>query len=237
MKGDNMKYFTMLLIVMVAGTGFLGGYRLITGRDLVSLDSVFQREPVASAAQAPTSIPIQPPTPVPTEAPEVDSEPEFEPWWIQNHREAELWSGMDADAVSFGTVPQWTTFLVVEPQAGPRLYVLNPATENYAYIDADAVGPASGAPRPTSEPAPASGSLQPIASADAPATMVVGNTDGMGVYVRRTPNMGDRLRAWPDNTRMEVLERDVSSEGRSWHKVRTPDGSEGYVPVEYLLPR
>ena len=236
-----MKYFTLLLIVAVAGIGFFGGYRLITGRDLVSLDSIFQREPVASAAQGPALTPADPPigspTPVSTETPEEDSEPEFEPWWVQNHRETELWSGVNQGAVSFGTVPQWTTFLVVEPQDGPRLYVFNPATEDYAYIDADAVGPASGAPRPTGEPAPTAASPQSIAATDAPATMVVGNTDSMGVHMRRTPRMGDRLRAWPDSTRMEVLERGVTSEGRNWVKVRAPDGSEGYIPAEYLLPR
>jgi hypothetical protein len=230
-----MKYFTMFLILVVAGTGLFGGYRLITGRDLVNLDTVFQGEPVASAAQAPTPVSTAPPTPVPTETPEADPEPAFEPWWVQNHRETELWSGMDDAAISFGTVPQWSTFLVVAPQDGPRLYVYNPATEGHAYIDAAAVGPASGAPKPTAEPAP--GRPQQIASTAAQATMVVGNTDGMGVYMRRSPSMGDRLRAWPDNTRMEVLERDITSEGRTWLKVRSPDGAEGYVPSEYLLPR
>jgi hypothetical protein len=232
-----MKYFTLFLILMVAGTGFFGGYRLITGRDLVSLDTVFQREPVASAAQESTPMPTAPPTPAPTETPEAEPEQDFEPWWVQNHTETELWSGVDEAAISFGTVPQWTTFQVVAPQDGPRLYVYNPATEGHAYIDADAVGPATGASKPTAEPAPAPGSPQSISSTDAPATMVVGNTDGMGVYMRRTPNMGDRLRAWPDNTRMEVLERGVTSEGRSWLKVRAPDGSEGYVPAEYLVAR
>lgn len=230
-----MKYFTILLIVAVAGIGFFGGYRLITGRDLVNLDTVFQGEPVASAAQDLTPMPTEPPTPVATETPEAAMEPPFEPWWVQNHRETELWSGVDDAAISFGPVPQWSTFQVVAPQDGPRLYVYNPATEGHAYIDADAVGPATGAPKPTAEST--SGSLQSIASTTAPTTMVVGNTDGMGVYMRRTPNLGDRLRAWPDNTRMEVLERDITSEGRSWLKVRAPDGSEGFVPAEYLLSR
>jgi hypothetical protein len=33
----------------------------------------------------------------------------------------------------------------VKPQSGSRLYVLNPRTDNFGYIDADAVGP-SGSP-------------------------------------------------------------------------------------------
>ncbi len=70
----------------------------------------------------------------------------YEPWWVQNHMETQLWSGPDSGAVSFGVVAQWSYFLVVEPQGREtRLHVWNPKTNNYAYIDAKAVGP-SGAP-------------------------------------------------------------------------------------------
>lgn len=78
----------------------------------------------------------------------------FKPWWVQNHRVAELWSGPDGKAISFGPVDQWGYFRVVLPQQGTRLYVWNPVTSNYAYIDASAVGPSG--PPPSSRPAPAS---------------------------------------------------------------------------------
>lgn len=85
-------------------------------------------------------------------------------------------------------------------------------------------------PAPTTTPPPSEGgSPLPI--------MVVGNTDGIGVYVRRTPHMTDRLRAWVDGTRMEILQRGIQAEGRSWAKVRSPDGAEGYVPEAYLVER
>ena len=91
----------------------------------------------------------------------------FEPWWVQTHTETELWSGPDSNAVSFGTVAQWSYFLVMAPQSGPRLHVLNPATRNYAYIDASAVGPSS---EPPSQPAPpAPEASPPEAPAPAPA--------------------------------------------------------------------
>jgi hypothetical protein len=81
----------------------------------------------------------------------------FDPWWVQSHKETQLWSGPDAGAVSFGVVPQWSYFQVVAPQQGPRLHVLNPANNGYAYIDADAVGPSAAPPG-----APATG-LSPAA--------------------------------------------------------------------------
>lgn len=72
----------------------------------------------------------------------------FQPWWVQNHAETQLWSGPDAQAISFGRVPQWSYFKVVAPQQGSRLHVFNPITQNYAYVDAAAVGPSSPPPAP-----------------------------------------------------------------------------------------
>ena len=82
----------------------------------------------------------------------VSSASAFDPRWVQNHREAELWSGPDAKAVSFGKAPQWSYFQVVGPQQGSRLFVWNPRSNNYAYIDASAVGPSG--PPPTATPTP-----------------------------------------------------------------------------------
>jgi hypothetical protein len=64
----------------------------------------------------------------------------------------------------------------------------------------------------------------------------VGNTDGEGVYLRRTPSMADRLVAWPDGTRLEVIGPDVENEGRKWKRVRDPSRQEGYVPEQYTVP-
>lgn len=69
----------------------------------------------------------------------------YQPWWVQNNRETQLWSGPTDPAVAYGVAPQWSYLQVVLPQSGPRLYVWVPWTKNYAYVDAKDVGP-SGAP-------------------------------------------------------------------------------------------
>jgi hypothetical protein len=61
----------------------------------------------------------------------------------------------------------------------------------------------------------------------------VANTDGEGVFVRRTPVMADRVRAYPDDTALSIIGEDVDGDGQHWNHVRTPDGLEGYVPAMY----
>jgi hypothetical protein len=83
--------------------------------------------------------------------------PAFEPFWVKNHRLTEMWSGpTDATGVvSFGTTSrQFCSFQVVLPPTGPRLYVFNPYSRNYFWIDASAIGPV-GPPERASGPLPA----------------------------------------------------------------------------------
>jgi hypothetical protein len=113
--------------------------------------SATPRPTVAAPAQV-TPTPRPAPTPLPEAAPEP-----FEPFWVENHRITELWSGSSSgpDTVSFGaTSGQFCSFLVVLPPEGDRLYVLNPYSQDYLWIDAADVGPA-GPPeqRPDSKPA------------------------------------------------------------------------------------
>ena len=107
----------------------------------------------ASATPRPTlAVPAQM---TPTPVPEAASEP-FEPFWVRNHRITELWSGASGgpDTVSFGaTSGQFCAFLVVLPPEGDRLYVLNPSSQDYLWIDAAAVGPA-GPPDERPDPRP-----------------------------------------------------------------------------------
>lgn len=63
----------------------------------------------------------------------------------------------------------------------------------------------------------------------------VGNTGGDGVYIRRSPELNDRIRAWPDGTTMISVGDMVIVDYRKWHKVRDPDGNVGFVPSAYLL--
>ncbi|MAG37472.1 MAG: hypothetical protein CL878_14650 [Dehalococcoidia bacterium] len=93
--------------------------------------------------------------------------------------------------------------------------------------------PPTAVPQPTDTPAPPSPSATP--SATTPAVLYVGNTEGDGVYLRRSPQLADRLKAWPDGTALLVIEADVEGEGGRWRRVRLPDGTEGYVPAQYTL--
>jgi Bacterial SH3 domain len=80
-------------------------------------------------------------------------------------------------------------------------------------------------PKPADTPPPA-------AKSD---TVYVGNTDGEGVYVRKTPVMADRVRAYPDGTQLTIIGDEVDGDGQHWQHVRTPDGLEGYVPSIYTV--
>jgi hypothetical protein len=93
-------------------------------------------------------------------------------------------------------------------------------------------------PNETAEPAPglSEGGPSPVASPSPPVVMRVGNTDGEGVFLRRTPAMADRIRAYSEGTQLQVIGPDTEGEGRQWRHVRAPDGTEGYVPAEFTIP-
>jgi hypothetical protein len=101
-------------------------------------------------AATPTTIPTPTAFPTPTPVP-------FQAYWVKNHRQTEMWSGPmeQAGVVSFGvTSRQFCAFQVVRPQEGSRLYVLNPYSKDYFWIDADAVGPVAEAPTRATGPKP-----------------------------------------------------------------------------------
>ena len=89
---------------------------------------------------------------------------------------------------------------------------------------------ATPAPTPTATPMP------PTPTPEG-GLVQVANTDRMGVYIRRTPRMADRIIAWPEGTVLEVIGPDVEAEGRKWKHVRDPRGNEGWVPAEYVKPK
>jgi hypothetical protein len=64
----------------------------------------------------------------------------------------------------------------------------------------------------------------------------VANTNGVGVYLRRTPSLEDKLRAYQDGTALRVLGPDADDGGVHWRHVSAPDGLEGYVPSDYVAP-
>jgi hypothetical protein len=90
---------------------------------------------------------------------------------------------------------------------------------------------------PVPSPSPLPTAPRPTATAVAAAvdTVWVGNTDGQGVFVRKTPAMADRVRAYPDNTPLTIVGADVEGDGQTWKHIKTPDGLEGYVPAMYTV--
>jgi hypothetical protein len=107
--------------------------------------------PTVAAVAAPP-----PPPPSPTPVPSPTAVP-FAAFWVKNFTITDMWSGPSGQpgVVSFGqTSSQFCSFQVVKPQEGGRLYVLNPYSKDYFWIDADAVGPVD-APQKATGPKPA----------------------------------------------------------------------------------
>ena len=69
--------------------------------------------------------------------------PSYRPSWVAAQRATDLWSGV-AGGTSFGRVTVGEQLLVMAPQDGARLHVLNPKTKNYAFVDTTAVAPSKG---------------------------------------------------------------------------------------------
>lgn len=106
--------------------------------------------------------------------------------------------------------------------------------------------PPTPSPTPTSGPVvasppplPAAAALPPLPSlaptlTPAPARLYVANSGGEGVTLRREPG-GDRLTVWPDGTEVQPLSESRVLDGRSWTRVRDPNGDDGWMAAEFLV--
>jgi hypothetical protein len=70
-----------------------------------------------------------------------------------------------------------------------------------------------------------------VEAAATPSVVYVGETGGQDVYLYHSPTTGDRIQAYPPGTELVIVGGDVEGDGLTWHFVRAPDGTEGYVPV------
>jgi HJR/Mrr/RecB family endonuclease len=66
-------------------------------------------------------------------------------------------------------------------------------------------------------------------------SVVIGNTGGIGAYIRHSPHLVDRWIAWPDGTTLVVLGPEVNSDGSAWLPVRDPSGPAGWIPTQYTV--
>jgi hypothetical protein len=101
--------------------------------------------------------------------------------------------------------------------------------------------------KPTADPSPIRASVpttvptralaaaaSPTPIPTTPQTWIVGHTDGLGVYIRRTTNPDDRIKIWLDGTPMTIVGPDQVVGGTTWKNVRDPDGTVGWIPAQYL---
>jgi hypothetical protein len=79
---------------------------------------------------------------------------------------------------------------------------------------------------PTSQPEPT----------PTPYTVRVGSTAGGAIYLYHSPTTGDRIQSYPEGTPLLVVGSDVEGDGLTWHTVRAPDGTEGYIPTGDTVP-
>jgi hypothetical protein len=93
------------------------------------------------------------------------------------------------------------------------------------------VAPTAAAAAPAPSPAvPASLAQQP-----APARLTVNNVGPDGLSLRKTPGVsGTRIKVWNDGTPMADLGENADQDGKSWRKVRDPDGNVGWTAAEFL---
>ena len=75
----------------------------------------------------------------------------------------------------------------------------------------------------------------PTATAVAATRLVVANTGGQGVFIRKTPG-GEVIRSWMDGSVMQVVGTDQQSAGRAWRNVKDPTGNVGWIAAEFLAP-
>src|SRR4051812_28058094 len=66
--------------------------------------------------------------------------------WVQTWQPADMWSNTGATAISFGKVRSFTYLRLHGEVENGRIYVFNPKTQDFAYVDAGLVGPSSPPP-------------------------------------------------------------------------------------------
>jgi hypothetical protein len=64
---------------------------------------------------------------------------------------------------------------------------------------------------------------------------VVSDVGPDGLSIRRSPSStGQRIKVWSDGTEMADLGETAENGGKSWRKVRDPDGNVGWTAAEFL---
>jgi hypothetical protein len=169
---------------------------------------------MVSAAPLPPQVANEPSAPTMQVAP-----PASDGKWVQNHLVTELWSGPDSGAVFFGWLRKFS-YLRIERAQGNRLYVFNPRSNNFAFVDATAVGPSGPPPPDYLEP------IKELARLNLPAR-IVGKAD---VYAEPAADDAVWLRNDWHNAPV-IVEAKVKGDGASdWYRL---DSGE-FISGEHL---
>jgi hypothetical protein len=88
--------------------------------------------------------PVGPSTPASAPDPAVSTTASATSDVVTTRADVRLWSNATANAIDFGPAgPRGTRLVLAGPREGSRVYVFNPATQNYAWVDASDVAAAS----------------------------------------------------------------------------------------------
>jgi hypothetical protein len=133
---------------------------------------------------------------------------------VTNPQALELWSSPEADAVSLGSAGPGAYFELTGSAAGARLFVYSPRLQEYAWIEAAAVGPST--PPPTGY-----GAVPPrIAAINLPGRSLAYTVRS---WPRVAPNT--RRRELAHNSPMFVSESVRGDDGAVWYRI----GEDEYV--------
>ena len=132
-------------------------------------------------------------------------------------------------------MPTLVTVTVVDPTRMPTLVTVtgvDPVPPPTRTPPPSVPATPSAQPRPTATASP----IAPAEPTPTPSTVRVGSAGGQPIYLYNSPTVGDRIQSYPESTPLVVIGSDVEGDGLTWHIVRAPDGTEGYIPVGETLP-
>jgi hypothetical protein len=129
--------------------------------------------------------------------------------WLQNFRVTTLWSTPNEDVDAYGQLRQFSYLQAAAPPEGGRVYVYNPRTQNFAYVDLDDVGPAG--------PPPVSYLSMP------PAKRVLNTPARVSgrSLLHDEPTQAEGTPTWPLNNNHSItVEAEVTGEdGATWYRL------------------
>lgn len=214
-RGELLQLFTALdqaKLIYVTRRGYWGFHLTQRGRDLLGATPPPIMEPFATATQE--TLVEATPTPLPQ------------------------WQGPRPSNVQFAPRSDhfYTTMALAVAALG-ALLILAFGQSTFSPLARDSAAAPNASPVAATLPATATPlpipTVLPVQAAPQNRIFAVTNTGGDGVFLRRTPQYGDKMAAWPDRTALEEIGPERTVNGVLWRQVRAPDNSEGYVPAQY----